>query len=335
MARFLIASAALLAFGSAEAQQRYDFDAICLFDGAYLGGGVYGTEPSAEALDAVEWIVQHTGAAQNFVVFAANVPNAAAAMIEGRRHVLYNPEFMSRVAERGRTDWAAVGIMAHEVGHHLSGHTEDQLGSRPPSELEADRFAGYVMYRLGATLDEAQSGFLTLPANASASHPGRADRIVAVTDGWLEAQGQVSLERQREEIEPPSYRRVELVLREATVSQRRPNGTNWDEKLGGGLFDTITGSISNPPDPRAVVFADGREVCTTASGASDAFAVRWEHSCPFGATPDTRIEIRIYDWDPLVSEEIGFWRGTLDQLERSGGTLRFGSVLTFSYAVSR
>lgn len=59
----------------------------------------------------------------------------------------------------GRPSWRDIGILAHEIGHHLNGHTVNSLGSRWQTEAEADWFAGYVMARLGAPLEGALEAF--------------------------------------------------------------------------------------------------------------------------------------------------------------------------------
>jgi tetratricopeptide (TPR) repeat protein len=80
---------------------------------------------------------------------------------------------------------ASVSIFAHEIGHHLCGHTLDVLGSRPDKELEADRFSGFVMYKLGATLEQAQAAMVALgnPSYVS-THPPLVNRLAAIRNGW-------------------------------------------------------------------------------------------------------------------------------------------------------
>lgn len=78
--------------------------------------------------------------------------------------------------------------MAHEIGHHLSGHTIQPGGSQPPTELEADKFSGYVLYKMGAVLADAQKAMNTLvPETDGKTHPGRGKRIAAIEDGWKQA----------------------------------------------------------------------------------------------------------------------------------------------------
>ena len=54
-------------------------------------------------------------------------------------------------------------------------------------ELEADNFAGFMLYKMGASIAETKQSFSNLPVNGSSSHPPKAARIAAVTNGWYDA----------------------------------------------------------------------------------------------------------------------------------------------------
>lgn len=164
---------------------------FCSYFGEKSPSEIYGFESDSEAQQALEKIIEQTGLPINFELMAGNVPNAAAVIqcdsITGdcKRHILYNQDFMIRLKQKTKTDWAAMSILAHEIGHHLSGHTILQGGSRPRLELEADKFSGFVLFHLGATLDEAQIAINTFVGNkGSTTHPGRSARIAAITNGW-------------------------------------------------------------------------------------------------------------------------------------------------------
>jgi hypothetical protein len=105
----------------------------------------------------VNRILNSVGLKPRFEVKAANVPNAAAMIYNNQRYILYSQNFVEMVNRTTKTDWGAVSIVAHEIGHHLNGHTLLQVGSRPSNELEADEFSGFVLQRMGATMLEAQA----------------------------------------------------------------------------------------------------------------------------------------------------------------------------------
>jgi hypothetical protein len=81
-------------------------------------------------------------------------------------------------------------VLAHEMGHHYRNHVIDAQGSTPPKEIEADYFSGYVMAKLGATINEAIAAMEQIASpRASSTHPAKADRLAAITRGWNYAKG--------------------------------------------------------------------------------------------------------------------------------------------------
>ncbi|HEY0677290.1 MAG TPA: hypothetical protein VGD17_03350, partial [Chitinophagaceae bacterium] len=89
--------------------------------------------------------------------------------------------------------WASVSVLAHEMGHHYRNHVVDTRGSTPPKEIEADYFSGYVMAKLGASLNEAIAAMEQIASpRASSTHPSKADRLASITRGWNYAKGLTS-----------------------------------------------------------------------------------------------------------------------------------------------
>ncbi|GAB5517913.1 MAG: hypothetical protein RhofKO_01640 [Rhodothermales bacterium] len=173
------------------AQEQITVKHSCSYIGELPDETLWSFASDMEAQDAVARVMNFTGLPQNFDIMAANVPNAAAVIRGERRLILYNQGFMERVANATSNDWAAISIMAHEIGHHLSGHTLEAGGSRPKIELESDRFSGYVLQRMGASLDDAQIAMLTLASDTgSDTHPAKSARLAAIQNGWMSARDQ-------------------------------------------------------------------------------------------------------------------------------------------------
>ncbi len=145
------------------------------------------------ARDIIKEIIDVVGLKPRFEVReSTEVPNAAAVIYSGKRYILYNPRFVAAVNNAVKTDWAAVSILAHEIGHHLNGHTLIRGGSNPADELEADEFSGFVLRKMGATLPQAQAAIAALTDESySATHPGRSLRLKAISAGWQNADGQI------------------------------------------------------------------------------------------------------------------------------------------------
>lgn len=145
---------------------------------------------SAESLNRqLRDIMTATGLHADFILKKAKVRNIEASISRRKRYILYNPDFLNQVNAGMRSQWGSAALLAHEVGHHLSGHTIRRSGSTPAVELEADEFAGYVLQKLGATLPEAQAVIrLISRTKGSKTHPGRHDRETAIKTGWLKAE---------------------------------------------------------------------------------------------------------------------------------------------------
>lgn len=173
------------------AQKRFDVgleNSCNYFGGLAAESEVYTFESNQDAEKTVDSILDYTGLARNFQIAAANVDNAAAITKGAIRYILYNEDFMLRMRDTTSTDWAAYSIMAHEIGHHLQGHTLDGLGSRPEKELEADNYSGYVLGRMGASLTDAQKVMSLISSETgSQTHPAKSARLAAITNGWNKA----------------------------------------------------------------------------------------------------------------------------------------------------
>ncbi|HEU4901395.1 MAG TPA: M48 family metalloprotease [Flavisolibacter sp.] len=140
-----------------------------------------------------ERILDAVGLNANFEIQPANIENAAAVVYDGKRYVLYNPTFINNLIKTTGTEWAAISVLAHEIGHHLNGHTVTATGSQPSKELEADEFSGYVLRKMGATLLQSQAAMKTLAGTrASYTHPARYDRLAAIEYGWNHANDQLA-----------------------------------------------------------------------------------------------------------------------------------------------
>lgn len=204
----MFAAILLLGAVSAFAQQRLDIErnAICTYYGEAVSEDLYGFQSDEEAQDFVAEILKHTGLPVNFTVMAANVPNASATTDKknGERLVLYSQSFMADVISKSGTKWSATSIMAHELGHHLAGHTLLRESERRHDlELEADKFSGHILYKMGATMHEATAAARSIPSDkGTRTHPPKSARIAAVQNGWILAKEQAGEPHDPPELPP-------------------------------------------------------------------------------------------------------------------------------------
>ncbi|SIT85323.1 membrane-binding protein [Pontibacter indicus] len=182
------------------------------------------TSANAAPRDVITEIIDVIGLKPRFEVRSANIENAAAVIHNGKRYILYNEHFLDAINNAVHTDWAGVSILAHEIGHHLNGHTLSRQGSNHADELEADEFSGFVLRKMGASLEEAQAAMQVLSdERSSATHPGRSYRLAAISRGWGNADAQLLAsangqqqqpavtrsrppQQAREQVQPPSAR---------------------------------------------------------------------------------------------------------------------------------
>ena len=119
----------------------------------------------------------------------SQINNAIAKMLKDKdgndvRYILYDPNLIQDIIDRTNNAWSAKFVLAHEIGHHLLGHSLNDGASNHEYELSADYWAGRALSMLGATEEETISATAILPERASASHPARQDRISKAKEGW-------------------------------------------------------------------------------------------------------------------------------------------------------
>lgn len=166
------------------------FHVICGMGGTPRIKGIKNMRPAApEAIRTIRWISNAIGVRPSFEILAADFTHggiAVAATRGNQRYVVYDAKWF-RFSEN-KVGWYEVFILAHEIGHHIHGHTHGFNPSRHVGELDSDRFGGWIVARLGGTLKQALSFMPYLNEKDSRSHPGRHKRIEAAMAGWLSGQ---------------------------------------------------------------------------------------------------------------------------------------------------
>jgi TPR repeat protein len=158
---------------------------------------------------AVDRILDQIGIFRNFTIQECpDINNAVAKIIESEggikeRYILYDNNFFNKIDNKADSDWAAISILAHEIGHHLNGHALNNEGSNHKFELEADYFSGLSLAKMGASLVEAQSAIRTLKyEKATRTHPAKGDRLKEIERGWNKANGittTITVDEEKEE----------------------------------------------------------------------------------------------------------------------------------------
>ncbi len=159
-----------------------------------------GFSSNKSATDALNKILNVIGASQNFSLISCDeINNALAITYKGERYILYDRNFLNTLEELSN-NWSSTFILAHEIGHHINGHTRDflisnvldnqSLEDRRKEEIEADEFAGFIVSKLGAKFSQIQNTIELIATNESdlySTHPSYEKRIAAVKRGFDKA----------------------------------------------------------------------------------------------------------------------------------------------------
>jgi hypothetical protein len=205
---------------------------------------------------AVDEIVRRSGLKRNFYVMECpNTDNCFAAIQGQTRLIVYDGSFMKKANDLSKSDWGALSILAHEIGHHLQGHTIIEGGSDPAKELEADEFSGFVMYQMGASLKDAQAAINKLTSDYDGgTHPARPKRLAAIKKGYDNAQdlypnikkndGSVVISPQRNQTQEPQ-------TQPRTIPQQVPPQTRTYPQTSEnkGSVDNVDKQVENSEVP--------------------------------------------------------------------------------------
>ena len=178
----------MIGFGQAcQYGSSTDVSEIC----DYIKGNSFASNKNADK--ALEMILDATNSNQRFAIKeCSNISNAIATTYKGINYILYDKNFMNDIANNTNS-WSKISILAHEIGHHVKGHTMSEslsLKENRDREIEADEYSGFVMYKLGASLKDAQIaiGYYAKDGDDSYStHPARDKRLSAIAVGYNKA----------------------------------------------------------------------------------------------------------------------------------------------------
>ena len=124
--------------------------------------------------EAIFEMLNTVGVVSNIELIPCDQINNAVAMTKnGIRYILYDPNFLNFV-NKSDIDLPSLYILAHEIGHHVNGHTIDAVAysrgnvqnisllENRIKELEADYFAGKMIRDLGYSYEQSAFAFAAL-----------------------------------------------------------------------------------------------------------------------------------------------------------------------------
>lgn len=175
----------LLCAGTASAQKYLPLTAprYCQYGGDSLSREIYtfSNAPEIEAL-ANKVLRLTTGEEANFQLAAANVKDIVALLDGKQRYILCNRLYFNKLKDES----LSAALLAHAIGHHVKGHTFSHLPAvRQHEEIEADKFMGYALCKLGIPRSLAAEIPIRLPLGHASDST---ERRLAILHGWDRAQ---------------------------------------------------------------------------------------------------------------------------------------------------
>lgn len=118
------------------------------------------------------------------IYIAKDENNAFATVSGGRKIIVADVGFLDQINSASGTEWGAIQVLAHEVGHHIAGFDSDSHRG----ELNADYWSGQVLQRLGAARSASTRAILTFGTDFdTSSHPAKSRRATIIERGWDDA----------------------------------------------------------------------------------------------------------------------------------------------------
>lgn len=120
------------------------------------------------------------------IIIQTQKENCFAFTQDGNKIICANPEFLSETNEKVGTNWAAVSILAHEIGHLISNFSKEK--SILEAELDADYWSGFILNKLECPLKESTKCIMEVGTiEDTKSHPNKFKRKNVIIEGWKDA----------------------------------------------------------------------------------------------------------------------------------------------------
>lgn len=193
---FLAIAGFLIPLVQAHAQESFRLDRVhcCAAQAGDLPDEVFHFDSTDAAEEVLRNMLGQVGLSLRTLKIRAAAVDSAVACVNpllGDRLILYNEDFLRGLTEDSQSVWATRAIVAHELGHHLNLHLQGGDENRRRSEeLEADSFAGNLLFRMGANEEDIRRVFGELKGGEG--YPRNEERVAAAMNAWWRAGEQAS-----------------------------------------------------------------------------------------------------------------------------------------------
>ena len=149
-------------------------------DSAQQGKKIILTNAEKEEIEQINYLMRFTGLPQNFKIYRGNISTALATTYKNERIIIYNKDLFNSLNKMDNAYWSTLFILAHEIGHHLA-YTISDTVNFSAAELQADKFAGSLLYNMGADSNQA---LIALNTALVSDNTNSTNRIYAAKEGW-------------------------------------------------------------------------------------------------------------------------------------------------------
>lgn len=196
--KILLLVACLYFVGVGKAQKIYHLtpENSCFFSnvakGAYLD--IVSEPGTQQAVDFLNQVVDQIALASRFNINMGNLRGQIAlAYYEDNTQVIFvDKKAVEKIKQDLQSSWPEVFIIAHEIAHHMNRDMDNGDPINKEDELRADKFAGYVLYKMGATRYQTLNALRALNYKYSDTHPPVEKRKEAASSGWEKAYNETS-----------------------------------------------------------------------------------------------------------------------------------------------
>lgn len=206
------------------------------------------------ATSYVSGILRNIGISDaNFVLVPCrNIANAYATIYRGRRYILYDDLFLNELSRPTNSNYFFnLFVLAHEIGHHLNGHTllpSESIEVSQNEELEADEFAGFIVAKMGGNRDHIYKILEAIPhpENNYSSHPTYIRRLSAALYGFYKYTSDI--EKHDRELLQQYQKKVEFEIQQYKEQIRKESESKikkYEEEIKKHYIREITNKYEN------------------------------------------------------------------------------------------
>ncbi len=174
-------------------QTKINIDKACGYYGEYEGNNeIVIKKASKKYSEIIDSICSKMSIINKYKIYEAPIGNAVALYYQGQYIIIIDPIFLTEIADGTKSNFSIISILAHEVGHHILGHSLKPASlndpNRPVQELEADEYSGKVLNKInvdnswGSSINYAVD-IKKHPALVYNGYPGNLERKAAIFNG--------------------------------------------------------------------------------------------------------------------------------------------------------